>query len=106
MDIDYNPMILKQNLHQIQMNRMLLSVISGVVCGIMRIEGVFNGVLMYCLWQLVGSVVMVKFSIPSNSSPSLYFPSGAREVFLSQNFSGIMTFILVWTLVYDLVHIF
>jgi hypothetical protein len=25
---------------------------------------------------------------------------------LSENFSGILTFILVWTLVYDIVHIF
>jgi len=106
MDIDYSPIILKQNLYQIQMNRMLLSVIAGIVCGIIRVEGVLSGVLMYCLWQLVGSVLMLKFAIASGSCPSHYFPSGTSEIFVSQNFSGIMTFILVWTLVYDLVHIF
>jgi hypothetical protein len=106
MDIDYSPIILKQNLYQIQMNRMLLSVIAGLVCGIIRVEGVLSGVLMYCLWQLVGSVLMLKIAIPSGSCPSHYFPSGTFEIFVSQNFSGIMTFILVWTLVYDLVHIF
>ena len=106
MDIDYSPLILKQNMYQIQMNRMLLSVIAGIVCGIIRVEGVLGGVLMYCLWQLLGSVAMLKFGVPSGVPASACFPSGTFEIFQSQNFSGIMTFILVWTIVYDLVHIF
>ena len=104
-DIDYSPILLKQNQYQVQMNRTLLSVIAGVVCGIIRVEGVFNGLLMYMLWQILGSTLMWRFAIPSASS-SLCFPNGTREIFQSQLFSGLMTFILVWTLVYDLVHIF
>ena len=93
---------LRLNEHQVQMNRLLLSLIAGVVCGILRIEGVINGVGMYLLWQVIGSSIMVV----AMRDAKKYFPHGNRDVFLGQIFSGIMTFILVWTLVYDVVHIF
>ena len=88
-----------------QMNRILLSVIAGTICGIIRIEGILNGVGMYVLCQFVGSILMSVFACP-NGGPSEYFQSGVRDIILGENFSGIMTFILVWTLVYDIVHIF
>ena len=107
MNSDYSPLVLKQNMYQLQMNRTLLSVIAGIFCGIVRVEGILNGLVMYCICQLVGSVIMWRFAISDHQRPGTdYFPSGIWEIFTSLNFSGIMTFILVWTLVYDLVHIF
>ena len=102
-DVNYSVTVLKLNEYQIQMNRLLLAVIAGTVAGILRIEGVMYGVGVFSFWNILGSAIM---AVSLGKSSRDYFPNGARDVFLSQNFSGLMTFILVWTLVYDIVHIF
>lgn len=94
----------KQNEYQMQMNRIFLAVLAGVVAGILRVEGVQAGLLMFMVWNLIGSAVM-SVSIGVSSAAS-YFPNGIRDILLSQIFSGLLTYILVWTLVYDVVHIF
>jgi len=101
-------MALKINQHQIQMNRVFLSVIAGIFCGIIRIEGVIHGLGVYIGWQLLGSLLMAIMTTLGGGGASIteFFPNGLRDIFLSEIFSGIMTFILVWTIVYDVVHIF
>lgn len=98
----YSPIALKRNHHQMAMCRLLLGVLAGVVSGILRVEGIVNGLLMFLVANLVGSVVMCVQTRPVKA----YFENGLRDVFTAQLFSGTMTYILVWTLVYDIVHIF
>ena len=96
--------MLKLNEYQIQMNRILLAVIIGTAAGILRVEGILHGLVMFVLCNLVGSGILTAYIGPSHVTE--YFPNGSRDIFLGQNFSGLMTYILVWTLVYDVVHIF
>ena len=102
-DINYSIPLLKLNQYQLQMNRILIATVSGIVSGILRVEGVAFGLLVFIACNLIGSAVMC---LTMKGGVTNYFPNGVRDVFLSQNFSGLMTYILVWTLVYDVVHIF
>jgi hypothetical protein len=103
-DIDYSLPLLKMNEYQLQMNRIYLALIAGIVSGILRVEGIVNGLAMYVLWNLIGSSILAVYM--GGSSATKHFPNGLVDIFTSQIFSGIMTYILVWTLVYDVVHIF
>lgn len=98
----YAPIPLKQNMVQMQMNRTLLAVIAGVFAGVVHVEGLLLGMLVYCAWQLVGAAIIWGYI----KTPEAYFPKGVRDLLTSGLFSGMMTFVLVWTLVYDLVYIF
>lgn len=98
----HSPVLLAKNTHQIQMSRTLLAVIAGSFAGILHIEGLLNGIMVYLVWQLIGSAVLIQYM----KRPAEYFPNGSRDVITTGLFSGIMTFVLVWTLVYDIVFIF
>lgn len=102
--INYSIPTLKRNEYQMQMNRILLAVIGGVVSGILRVEGILNGLGMFLVWNVIGSATIAASLMGSEATD--FFPNGLRDVFLSQNFAGLMTYILVWTVVYDVVHIF
>jgi hypothetical protein len=104
-DVNYSVAALKANEYQVQINRILLAVIAGAVSGILRVEGILNGLIMYALWNIVGSLIMI-FMAGGPSKARKCFPNGTWDILLSQNFSGVMTFILIWTIVYDVVHIF
>lgn len=87
---------------QLGMIRTLLAVIAGVFAGILHIEGLLLGLTSYIGWQLVGSgIVWVHVGCVET-----YFPKGKNDLLMNGFFSGMMTFVLVWTLVYDLVYIF
>ena len=103
-DVDYSVLNLKQNEHQMQMNRICIALIAGVVSGILRVEGLQSGSLMFVLWNLIGSAIMIA-SVGFSSARS-YFPNGVMDILTSQLFSGLLTYILIWTFVYDIVHIF
>lgn len=103
-ELNYSLPMLKMNEYQLQMNRIFLAFIAGLVSGILRVEGILHGLGMYVLWNLIGSTILVLYMGPSHTKD--FFPNGTRDVYLSQIFAGIMTFILVWTVVYDVVHIF
>ncbi len=104
-DVNYNLVSSKLNEYQLQMNRIFLALLAGIVSGILRVEGVLNGLGMFVIWNLIGSAIITIY-IGGISKAEKYFPNGVGDIFMSQIFSGIMTFILVWTVVYDIVHIF
>lgn len=102
---EYSFVHVKQNEYQMQMNRIFMALIAGVVSGILRVEGVASGLMMYILSNLVGSAIIC-VNLGGVTSSKSYFPNGVRDIMTGQIFSGFLTFILVWTLVYDIVHIF
>ena len=104
-EVNYSIPALKTNEYQLQMTRILIALIAGIVSGILRVEGIIHGMGMFALWNVIGSVTVILY-MGGLSGALKYFPNGVGEIFLSQIFSGIMTFILVWTVVYDIVHIF
>ncbi|CAN6853815.1 unnamed protein product [Brassica oleracea] len=92
---------LQKNLKVIQNSRTFLSIIAGVLAGIIGFTGL-TGFVFYFVVMLITSVgLMAK----AGFSADLYFDSWNRVLF-DGFLGGLMSFVLFWTFAYDLVHIF
>ena len=87
----------KKNEYYMQMTRILIAVLAGIVAGILRVEGIANGVLLFVLANLVGSLILVFLHRDDKTTCNF---------FVSNFFGGALSFILMWTLVYDVIHIY
>ncbi|KAK9289128.1 hypothetical protein L1049_017601 [Liquidambar formosana] len=92
---------LQSNMKVIYYSRTFLSIIGGVIAGILGFTGL-TGFILYFLVMAVTSVGLIakaRFSVHS------YFDCWNR-VILDGFVSGLMSFVLFWTFAYDIVHIF
>lgn len=92
---------LQNNMKVTFYSRTFLSIIGGVVAGILGLTGL-KGFILYFIIMAVGSlgvIIKAKFDIHE------YFDSWNR-VILDGITGGLMSFVLFWTFAYDIVHIF
>ncbi|GMH28557.1 hypothetical protein Nepgr_030400 [Nepenthes gracilis] len=97
----FNAENIQNNMKIIYYSRTFLSIVGGVIAGILGFTG-FAGFVLYFLVMAVTSVGLIakaKFSVQS------YFDSWNR-VILDGFLGGLMSFVLFWTFAYDIVHIF
>lgn len=97
----FNAENLQNNMKMIYYSRTFLSIIGGVIAGILGFTGL-NGFIFYFLVMAITSVGLAakaRFSIHS------YFDCWNR-IILDGFLSGLMSFVLFWTFAYDIVHIF
>ncbi|XP_077217160.1 uncharacterized protein LOC143851571 isoform X2 [Tasmannia lanceolata] len=92
---------LQNNMKVIYYSRTFLSIIGGVVAGILGLTGLMGFVFYFLVMAItsLGLASKAKFSIHS------YFDSWNRIV-LDGFLGGLMSFVLFWTFAYDIVHIF
>lgn len=92
---------MQSNMKVIYYSRTFLSIIGGVVAGILGFTGLKGFVFYFLLMAVtsIGLVAKAKFSIHT------YFDSWNR-VLLDGFLGGLMSFVLFWTFAYDIVHIF
>ncbi|KAI4335017.1 hypothetical protein L6164_013704 [Bauhinia variegata] len=97
----FNAENLQSNMKIIYYSRTFLSIIGGVVAGILGFTGLKGFVLYFLLMAVtsLGLIAKAKFSIHS------YFDSW-NQVVLDGFLGGLMSFVLFWTFAYDIVHIF
>jgi hypothetical protein len=81
--------------------RTLASVLAGVVAGTLRVEGVVIGGLFFIFAMLASSALLI-FALPRVSD---YFAT-QQEIYTLGLGSGLMGYVLTWTVVYNLCHIF
>mmetsp|Transcript_102851 Transcript_102851/g.245119 ORF Transcript_102851/g.245119 Transcript_102851/m.245119 type:complete len:114 (+) Transcript_102851:82-423(+) len=92
---------LQENMRTLSNCRICAGVMSGCIAGLLKIEGTL-GVLVFIVVTLIHSLMIcVKLGFEITG----HFPK-SRDVFVSQFGGGLLSFILFWTLSYDLVHIF
>ncbi|KAK8548862.1 hypothetical protein V6N12_061766 [Hibiscus sabdariffa] len=92
---------MQNNMKVIYYSRTFMSIIGGVIAGILGFTG-FMGFVFYFLVMAITSIGLIakaKFSVHS------YFDSWNR-IILDGFMSGLMSFVLFWTFAYDIVHIF
>ncbi|GAB4842976.1 ER membrane complex subunit 6 [Ancistrocladus abbreviatus] len=97
----FNAENMQNNMKVIYYSRTFLSIVGGVVAGILGFTG-FTGFVFYFLVMAISSVGLIakaKFSVHS------YFDSWNRLIF-DGFLGGLMSFVLFWTFAYDIVHIF
>ncbi|XP_010546958.1 PREDICTED: ER membrane protein complex subunit 6 [Tarenaya hassleriana] len=92
---------MQNNLRILQNSRTFLSIIGGVIAGILGFTGL-TGFVFYVLLMSITSVgLLAKAGFLANT----YFDSWNRVLF-DGFLGGLMSFVLFWTFAYDIVHIF
>ncbi|KAL0737917.1 hypothetical protein Bca4012_014127 [Brassica carinata] len=92
---------LQKNLKVIQNSQTFLSIIAGVLAGIIGFTGLTGFVFYFVVMLFTSLGLMAK----AGFSADLYFDSWNRVLF-DGFLGGLMSFVLFWTFAYDLVHIF
>mmetsp|Transcript_9241 Transcript_9241/g.11189 ORF Transcript_9241/g.11189 Transcript_9241/m.11189 type:complete len:90 (+) Transcript_9241:3-272(+) len=82
--------------------RTFSAILGGILAGIFRVEGLQYGLLLFAIVQLFGSLLLY---LRLGGNGKKYFIS-EKDVAIGQLSTGLMGFVLMWTLVYDCVHIF
>ncbi|XP_015574708.1 ER membrane protein complex subunit 6 [Ricinus communis] len=92
---------LQSNMKIIYYSRTFLSIIGGVIAGILGFTGLYGFIFYFLVMATtsIGLLAKAKFSVHS------YFDSW-NQIILDGFFGGLMSFVLFWTFAYDLVHIF
>lgn len=98
-----NSEFLLQNIKQINNFRTIMGIIIGSICGILGINGFF-GFLIFILLSLIGSIAIIAFKMKFNSKD---FILKKNINFIIDGFTEqLLTFILFWTLLYGLIHLY
>ncbi|KAJ9154634.1 hypothetical protein P3X46_027952 [Hevea brasiliensis] len=97
----FNAENLQSNMKVIYYSRTFLSIIGGVIAGILGFTGLTGFIFYFLIMAItsIGLIAKAKFSVHS------YFDSWNR-IILDGFFGGLMSFVLFWTFAYDIVHIF
>ncbi|XP_014517586.1 ER membrane protein complex subunit 6 [Vigna radiata var. radiata] len=99
--LTFNAENMQSNMKTIYYSRTFLSIIGGVVAGILGFTGLKGFVFYLLLMALTSLGLIAKASFSTHS----YFDSWNR-VLLDGFLGGLMSFVLFWTFAYDIVHIF
>ncbi|KPA84925.1 hypothetical protein ABB37_01374 [Leptomonas pyrrhocoris] len=84
--------------------RTMGSLLAGVAAGVLGLTNLW-GLFFFVAFAAVTSFAIMTFGCSGN--PNKYFPKGTSELFsVQQMLSGAMTYILVWTVIYDAIYIF
>uniref|UniRef100_A0A7N0UCK2 ER membrane protein complex subunit 6 n=1 Tax=Kalanchoe fedtschenkoi TaxID=63787 RepID=A0A7N0UCK2_KALFE len=92
---------LQSNMKTIYYSRTFLSIIGGVIAGIMGFTSL-TGFIFYFLVMAITSLALI---VKANFNVHSYF-DGWNRVLFDGFLSGLMSFVLFWTFAYDIVHIF
>uniref|UniRef100_A0A2P2M5B2 ER membrane protein complex subunit 6 n=1 Tax=Rhizophora mucronata TaxID=61149 RepID=A0A2P2M5B2_RHIMU len=92
---------LQSNMKVIYYSRTFLSIIGGVIAGILGLTGLTGFIFYFLIMAItsIGLIAKARFSIQS------YFDLW-NQVALDGFLGGLMSFVLFWTFAYDIVHIF
>lgn len=95
---------LAKNYDSVCQVRTMGSLLAGVAAGVLGLTNLW-GLLFFLACAAVTSFAIMTFGC--NGNPKKYFPKGTAELFsVQQMLGGAMTYILVWTVVYDAIYIF
>ena len=97
----YHTPSIVNNLKVVSESRNLASVLTGIVAGILKVEGIVLGGAFFVLAMCISSLLIL--ASLRGEKTSAYFQ---HDFFFNELFSGLLVFVLTWTLSYDLVHLF
>ncbi|KAL3505602.1 hypothetical protein ACH5RR_030984 [Cinchona calisaya] len=97
----YNAENMQSNMKVIYYSRTFMSIIGGVIAGILG----FTGLMGFVFYFLVMAITSAGIAAKAGFSVHLYFDSW-NLIILDGFLGGLMSFVLFWTFAYDIVHIF
>ena len=97
----YSPFAMRNNLALVEYCRASLAFISGSAAGILGLTGL-NGFIFYLVASLVMSILL---GLKTQSKCDRYFLS-RWHVWTNGVFGELFTYLLVWTFMYGMIHVF
>ncbi|CAA0829421.1 Rab5-interacting family protein [Striga hermonthica] len=97
----FNVENMQNNTRIINYSRTFMSIIGGVVAGILG----FTGLTGFIFYFIVMAITTVGLAAKTGFAVHSYFDSWNRIVF-DGILGGLLSFVLFWTFAYDIVHIF
>lgn len=99
-----DPRQLKSNLRVLSNLRIICALFSGAACGILGVQGLSGFGLYFAQHAAATLLVIAK----THGQPGKYFFSGYKDAALAHIAASetFMTFLLVWTIAFNLAHIF
>eukprot|EP01126_Amoeba_proteus_P030079 TRINITY_DN2981_c0_g2_i4.p1 TRINITY_DN2981_c0_g2~~TRINITY_DN2981_c0_g2_i4.p1 ORF type:complete len:116 (+),score=18.25 TRINITY_DN2981_c0_g2_i4:71-418(+) len=101
-DTAYSPEKRQRNENIVKTIRIFTSLVGGCTAGILGVSGWWPGVAVYLLVTLYTSFLLA-YKTQFHFTP--YFSTTTGPV-LEGLFSGFMTFLMFWTLLYDVLHVY
>ncbi|AOW00957.1 Rab5-interacting protein-domain-containing protein [Yarrowia lipolytica] len=89
-----------ENTKSIQYVRSVSSLAIGVGAGILHLES-YYGFLFYAIASTIVSILL--YTVSSTGNPGRYFVYPVKQLFVDDIFAGLSSFLLMWTLFYELV---
>lgn len=97
----YNPFAIRNNAALVEYCRAFLAFVSGSAAGILGLTGL-NGFAFYLIASIFMSVLL---ALKTQSKVDRYFLS-KWHVWTSGVFGELFTYLLVWTFMYGMIHVF
>ncbi|KAL3878459.1 hypothetical protein ACJMK2_030807 [Sinanodonta woodiana] len=97
----YNEMAMRQNNFVLEYSRTSMSALSGAAAGILGLTGLYGFIFFFIMAFVLSFLLLLK----AGSNWSKYFPS-RKMLFLSGQFGGLFTYVLFWTFLYGMVHVY
>ena len=97
----YSPFAIRNNLGVVEYCRAFLAVVSGSAAGILGLTGL-NGFAFYILVSLLMSILL---GLKTQSKSERYFVS-KWHLLTNGVFGELFTYLLVWTFMYGMIHVF
>ncbi|CAK8680089.1 unnamed protein product [Clavelina lepadiformis] len=99
-----NPMMVRFNMSTAEYARTSVSALSGVVAGILGLTGLVGfAFYIFCALALFAGLVL---KTGGKKSESKRFFLSRRQLLLSGQFGAIFTYVLFWTFLYGMVHVY
>ena len=99
-----NPLMVRYNMAKAEYARTSISALSGVTAGILGLTGLY-GFIFYVICALGLFVGLVLKSGGRKSHSKQYFLS-RKQLLYSGQFGALFTYILFWTFLYGMVHVY
>ena len=99
-----NPLMVRHNMAKAEYARTSISALSGVTAGILGLTGLY-GFAFYLVCALGLFIGLVMKSGGGKSDSMQYFMSKKQLLFNGQ-FGALFTYILFWTFLYGMVHVY
>ena len=97
----YNDVAVRFNENSLEQCRTSVSVLSGCVAGIVGLTS-YNGFLFYAFSMLLLSIMIFLFI---RNEYRKFFAS-LNHVFINGFFNGLLTYVLFWTFLYGMIHVY
>ena len=97
----FNERVVRRNISIVDYCRTAGAVIAGVSAGVLGLNGLY-GFGFFLLYSLLMSIML---TIKAGTSWSTFFTS-RRSLWLDGIFGGLFTYVLLWTFLYGMVHVY